>query len=287
MSRIPMIGSDIFKHCHIERVKESDILPCGNSPYNIYLENETKRLVSAKIIPAIVDLKCNRHGEFQAKPIGIISSAGMVIYNICPKCNADIERQRKGYYNEAEAKRQAEEQRQKMLIVLQQRGVNPVYFARNMNYSIGLFDRYPNYLRGFLDKNLIITGGTGSGKSSYMYEICKTYYSLGSVAEVINANLLISKFKGNYSSIDILQKHYKDVQCLCIDEIDNLKADDYLVIDEVISYFYDNCKKLVFAGNVDSKDFRGLISEKSVSRLTGRTSILEAGNIDLRLEGMF
>lgn len=248
-----------------------------------YVNIELKRLVDMGFIPDKIPTYCPTHFlNFEAIPLTIFSNK--IIYTQCPRCNMEIERERSGYLSEAEKEKIKIEGQKHLEYILSLRGVPQIFFTKKVDYSLGLFAKFSHLLQGELKKNLIISGGVGSGKSMFVYELCKAYFNINKYASVINYNKLVAEFKSNFSNIDTLHKSYKNVDCLCIDEIDNVKNSDYNVIDELISYFYDSCKKLVFVGNVNVNDFKSILSKNSVSRLENNTSILLSGEIDLRKE---
>lgn len=247
---------------------------------------EIKRLIDCGEIPPHIDKQCHKHCiNYQAKPLTIFGSKNEVWYSQCPECNDEITRQRERK-NEVEFKQNEAKSKKDMEATLLLRGVPPIYFNKIVEYNKGLFVKHSHLLQSKLDKNYLIFGNIGIGKSTFAYELCKSYYQKGLHAEVINANVLMGKFKANYSNIEILQSNFKYVNLLIIDEIDNIKAIDYSLIDDLISYFYDNNKRLIFIGNADRDAFKELLSPKSNSRLKGQTEMLSAVGNDLRLEAI-
>lgn len=252
-------------------------------PFKQYVEIELKRLIDTKKIPAKVTIYCDRHySNFEVEPLSIMGNK--VIYKQCPRCDIEIEKAHNGFVSEEERNKKSLIEYEKMVDMLIKRGVPKRFFTINVDYSKGLFVNFHHLLRGQLFKNLIIGGGIGSGKSTFVYEMCKIYYTLNKIAVVTNASYLVSTFKKKYSNISEVLNDYKETDCLCIDEIDNLDLIDFKLFDDLIEYFYSNIKRLVFIGNIDIELFKSSLSPKSLSRLKNNTSIINAGNINLREE---
>lgn len=245
-------------------------------PFEQYVRVELKRLIDNGNIQAKIQCYCKRHYyHFDATPLTIFSN--QVIYTQCPRCDMEIERQRNGYISEEEKKIMEQEAHKRMLNALNLRGVPQVFFTQKVDYDKGFLKKYSYLLKEELKNNLIVMGAVGSGKSTFIYELCKNYYLFKKTALVVSFDVLIAKHKRNYSNIEVLREEYADIDCLCIDEMDNISAHkNFSVIDDLISYFYDTCKKIVFAGNFNIDDFKKSINEKSEFRLKGRTSIINS-----------
>ena len=252
-------------------------------PFKQYVDIELKRLIDTKKIPAKVTIYCDRHySNFEVEPLSIMGNK--VIYKQCPRCDIEIEKEHNGFVSEEEKNKKSLIEYETMVDMLIKRGIPKRFFTINVDYSKGLFVNFHHLLGGQIYKNLIISGGIGSGKSTFAYEMCKIYYTLNKIAIVTNASYLVSTFKKKYSNIAEVLNDYKETDCLCIDEIDNLDLIDFKLFDDLIEYFYSNVKRLVFIGNIDIELFKSSLSPKSLSRLKNNTSIINAGNINLREE---
>lgn len=240
-----------------------------------WLKNEINRLVKSKEIPSQLQLKCEAHGKYLALPIAIVGKE--VWYSFCPKCQNDRKKEEDRYL-----RLKKQEQELKKIEQLKYRGVPNIFFEKKIDYSVGVFEKYAHLLKNQLKNNLFIFGSVGTGKSSFAYELCKRYYEMDKIAVVVNANILLGKYKSNYSNIEYLQNVYQYVDCLIVDELDNIKETDFQVIDDLISIFYDQCKKIVFIGNTDLNNFKASLSPKSVSRLKENTLIITCKGKDLR-----
>lgn len=252
-------------------------------PFRKYVEIELKRLVDTKKIPAKVTIYCDRHySNFDVEPLTLIGKR--VVYKQCPRCDIEIEKEHNSFVSEEDRNKKSLFEYEKMVEMLIKRGVPKIFFTRNMKYDKGLFVKFYYLLKEKLHKNLIINGGIGSGKSTFIYEMCKVYYTMNNIAVVTNASYLVAMFKKEYSNISKILETYKEVDCLCIDEIDNVNLVDFALFDELIEYFYSNVKRLVFVGNINIESFKQFLSQKSLSRLKNNTLIINAGNINLREE---
>lgn len=168
-------------------------------------------------------------------------------------------------------------------------------------------------------KNIVLTGGVGRGKSflayELAYEIIKAfdYFYSDTEPETLarwrekgirlhreksvfcsRASLIVSDYKANFSNLQnslkktlMSESVYFDNPCIknslvIIDEIDDLRADDYMLLNEIVVSAYENEIPLCLISNMNVVDFLENFSEKAASRLSENSLFLQSTGEDLR-----
>lgn len=171
-----------------------------------------------------------------------------------------------------------------------------------INYETPLFKNLGDAFNAFsVGKNIILLGGVGRGKSFLAYELA---YQIKEEAlnqrDNINcpipcyrASQIVSAWKANFSNFEIIDKILTwhnyfnsnlklEVKSLIVDEIDDIKVDDYVLLDELIISCYEKLIPLIFISNKDPKSFFGNFSDKAISRLNENYMLIRAEGDDLR-----
>lgn len=171
--------------------------------------------------------------------------------------------------------------------------------------NVGLFTQMQGAIDAFKsDKNIILLGGVGRGKSYFAYDlafrikldILRAQNRHNYPILCTRASVLVSDFKANFSNIGttldkILSYHSYDnsnikigVKSLIIDEIDDIGTNDYALLNELIISAYEREMPLILISNKDAKFFANF-SDKALSRLNANSLIIQAQGADLRQGG--
>lgn len=169
--------------------------------------------------------------------------------------------------------------------------------------NIGLFTQMQGAINAFkADKNIILLGGVGRGKSYFAYDLAFRI-KLGILKEqnkhnypilCTRASVMVSEFKATFSNIGtaldkILSYHsYANsnvkisAKSLIIDEIDDIGTNDYTLLNELIISAYERVMPLILISNKDANSFFANFSDKALSRLNANSLIIQAQGADLR-----
>lgn len=174
--------------------------------------------------------------------------------------------------------------------------------GKQLDYATPLFQRLNDCFIGFGGgKNIILLGGVGRGKSFFAYELAfwvkqeslKNHNNINCPIPCYRATQIVSAWKANFSNFEIIDKiltwhNYHnsnlkvEVKGLITDEVDDIKADDYVLLNELIISCYERLIPLILISNKDPKSFFANFSDKAISRLNENSMVIRAEGEDLR-----
>lgn len=223
-------------------------------------------------------LFCEKHKIFYGRKREIL---GRVVTPICPKCNQESTESRK--------KREDEDREYKGTM----RDCLEAIWEVERLYSSGLsensinftpketdnFKKYKKYLK--VDKNLVIFGDIGTGKTTFAKEIIKNmckeekcYYIQG--YELLGLNIKDFRFDNKLEPI-------KRAKILVIDECHNLSNISREILELIVDCVYQNNGFIVFAGNIRDNFIKETFTDRIRSRLNEKgIEILKFIGKDLR-----
>lgn len=217
---------------------------------------------------------CYLHGDYEAK---VISVLGTSITMECPKCKEDrVEAER---IEEIARLKKVEQER--FLIWINKSNIPQIY--RNMTDYKSL-EAQPKYEYDF-KKNLVITGGVGTGKTMFVSWLAIQAIRNKSTVRYMYASDLAQKVKASWGSRELTEddviNEFINCDLLILDEIGRVEYNDYLF--KVFDGRYNKSKPTVILGNIDAIEVPKILGEAIASRLRVNVKALSFGKEDKRL----
>lgn len=253
--------------------------------------NEEMR--KTKKYPDKMNFECEKHGSYVSDLCGYLPVMDKLGYSGCPSCDEErksLEEKKKIVVDE---EKKINDRNNLLLRGISKRFLEEEGQLRHTTF----FNTHKKYLEfndnNFLiNKNMIILGGCGIGKSYFSYMLIKLAYKINKIYVCMKAKDLQSLFKSKTlsngftrtNSIDNLQPMLSEVDCLIIDEIDDIFG-DMECFKQVVSYLYDECKRIIVIGNCNQEQLKDHIELKTYSRLQGG-SVISGDFKDLRGRGV-
>lgn len=218
-------------------------------------------------------MNCKKHGDYEAKTLKCL---GVEITMPCPKCAEEQEAEQ--IAKELQDKERAENERktlwiEKASIPKRYRGLlkfTPLEAQKTIHY---------NY-----DKNLVIVGGVGSGKTMYACWLGLEAINQHKTVRYIIASDLERKIKDTWGSKVLSEREVTDeyINCdlLILDEIGRTTYNDYIF--KVIDGRYNNELPTILLGNIETAEIGKVLGEAIASRLRTNVKVLSFGKEDMR-----
>ena len=134
------------------------------------------------------------------------------------------------------------------------------------------------------DKNLVIVGGVGSGKTMYACWLGLEAINRHKTVRYILASDLERKIKDTWGSKLLSEREVTDeyINCdlLILDEIGRATYNDYIF--KVIDGRYNNELPTILLGNIETSEIGKVLGEAIASRLRTNVKVLSFGTTDLR-----
>lgn len=219
-------------------------------------------------------VNCHLHGDYEAKVLTVL---GTNIVLECPKCKeARVEAER---IEEIARLKKVEQER--FSIWINKSNIPQIY--RNMTDYKSL-ETQPKYEYEF-KKNLVITGGVGTGKTMFVSWLAIQAIRNKSTVRYMYASDLSQKVKASWNSKEINEDDVISelVNCdlLILDEIGRVEYNDYLF--KVFDGRYNIGKPTIILGNIDVIEIPKILGEAIASRLRVNVKALSFGKEDRRV----
>lgn len=249
---------------------------------------------------AEVEQFCKKHHtSYLSKPF-LKASWGEILFSECPLCAKDREERLKA--EEEEQNQKNRERAEKWLeYELKNRGCGKKYLIQRkiLDNNVGLMSKVKDFLENdgsnFKEnKNLIVLGGVGIGKTFFAYKMVEVALGLGLRYIYANSFELVGLYKSKVingfnrtNSFENLQEFLDGVDCLIVDEIDYfIKGTNDARDEETLHHLAQICEKedirLVLLGNCNREELKNALSPKIYSRVSGGKVINGWGIEDLR-----
>lgn len=242
-----------------------------NSSTAIEIPAELKSLYKSEIIAKIGNKQfhCQKHGDFVSKPNCIIGNT--IFFFECPKCAEirKLKRENQAMLELAEEQKRAKEFKERLLLLS---GVSPRYFETELKETPFFKDNQKflrhNGVEFEVNRNIVMLEKCGVGKSFLAYRIMDIAMDLGLNYTLIKSKDMQLGYKT--TAISDLRDFLKDIDCLIIDEVDDVLGDLELV-NYAISHLYDQNKRVILIGNCDAETLKNAMPPKIYDRLSQGT----------------
>lgn len=142
-----------------------------------------------------------------------------------------------------------------------------------------LTDGFPN------SANLILSGPTGSGKTSMAYAIGKEIYLLGNKVKIWQSAELFDEMRGTDQSREVLES-VKNADVLILDDLGSERKTDW--VEErlflIIDYRWQWKLPVIVTTNLTAEQMPDKISERVISRLMDSSTFLVVDGKDYRTD---
>lgn len=222
---------------------------------------------------------CKIHGDYEAK---VTEVQGFKITQDCQACTREFKELEK--LKELQLQKNMREMAVRKMIEKTElpkkysnlQGYKPMNEMQNIEFNF--------------DKNLMILGGFGSGKTMFISHLgLKALGQKKSVRylkadDIREKSIQAMNFKNSFTQDEFL-KELINVDVLILDEIGRTEYNKYLF--KVLDGRYENEKITILAGNVQPQNIKSIFGDAIVSRLQENLLFANFGNIDLRAKGIF
>lgn len=219
-------------------------------------------------------VNCSKHGDYEAK---VLSVLGTNIIMECPKCKeVRIEEEQR------EEKARLERVEQERFTLWVNRSSIPAIYKNLEEYN--QLSGQPKYEYDF-KKNLVITGGVGTGKTMYASWLAIQAIKNKMTVRYMYASDLAQKVKASWGSREVTEddviNEFVNCDLLILDEIGRVEYNDYLF--KVFDGRYNKSKPTIILGNIDAIEVPKILGEAIASRLRINVKALSFGKDDKRL----
>ena len=200
--------------------------------------------------------QCHIHGEFEGVEYKVFKDT---FQTGCPMCNKARDEEREREEQELKERHRKE------------RIFNGIRLSRIPEKYQGLLSFTPreNQKLKAWDKkqNVILIGGTGSGKTSYACHLGMTIIYNGDTVRYCTASELVARIKNGWgdSTSEKVLEEYINADFLILDEMGRCTYDDYLF--RLFDGRYNASKPTILLGNLTPKEIKGLFGDAIYSRL--------------------
>lgn len=217
---------------------------------------------------------CHLHGDYEAK---VISVLGTSITMECPKCKEERIR----FENKQEESRLLMVEQERFSMWINRANIPAIY--KNLEEYNQLAGQ-PKYEYDF-KKNLVITGGVGTGKTMYASWLAIQAIRNKMTVRYMYASDLAQKVKASWGSRELTEddviNEFVNCDLLILDEIGRVEYNDYLF--KVFDGRYNKSKPSIILGNIDAIEVPKILGEAIASRLRVNVKALSFGKEDKRL----
>lgn len=120
-------------------------------------------------------------------------------------------------------------------------------------------------------RSALVLGGNGVGKTRLGWALCKALWREGRTADLMKAQVLLSRVKGKDDPYGYIEHTYGRQSCLVIDEMDKIfeSRADFVYMNYLVDFRYEWRRQTVVLGNGDARRFVEALGQSIYSRLTG------------------
>ena len=120
-------------------------------------------------------------------------------------------------------------------------------------------------------RSALVLGGNGVGKTRLGWALCKALWREGRTADLMKAQVLLSRVKGTDDPYGYIEGKYGKQRCLVIDEMDKIfeSRADFVYMNYLVDFRYEWGRQTVVLGNGDARSFVEALGQSIYSRLTG------------------